>query len=99
MRSLVLLSLLVGMLAVVHDVSVPAGRGFAARAALAAIDSYRSHVSPHLEGFVTCRFVPTCSAYGREAIRKYGILAGGWRTVKRIARCNAWTPLGTIDRP
>lgn len=38
----------------------------------------------------SCRFVPTCSQYGIEAIRKYGALKGGWLTLKRICRCHPW---------
>jgi putative membrane protein insertion efficiency factor len=35
----------------------------------------------------TCRFYPTCSHYGYEAIEKYGAFKGSWLAVKRIARC------------
>ena len=82
-----------------HDLTVPPARSFGTRSALAAIDQYRAHVSPHLRGVVQCRFRPSCSAYGRESIRKYGLAIGGWRTIRRIARCNPWTPLGTYDPP
>ena len=37
-----------------------------------------------------CRFVPTCSQYGIEAIQKYGVMKGGWLALKRILRCNPW---------
>ena len=37
-----------------------------------------------------CRYTPTCSQYGIEAIKKYGSFKGGWLTLKRIARCNPW---------
>jgi putative membrane protein insertion efficiency factor len=37
-----------------------------------------------------CRFTPTCSEYGKEALQKYGLIKGGWMTIKRIARCNPW---------
>jgi uncharacterized protein len=67
--------------------------------ALFAIDEYRAHVSPHLRGVVQCRFTPTCSYYGRESIRKYGLLIGGAKTAWRIARCNPLTPLHTPDPP
>ena len=38
----------------------------------------------------SCRYSPTCSQYGVEAIRKYGPFKGGWLTLKRIARCHPW---------
>ena len=93
-------ALVVALLVVAaHDALATPRDSFSARAALAAIDSYRSHVSQHLRGIVECRFTPTCSAYGRESIRKYGFLLGSMRTAWRIARCGPWTKLGTVDRP
>ncbi|MBO5235304.1 MAG: membrane protein insertion efficiency factor YidD [Alistipes sp.] len=38
----------------------------------------------------SCRYTPTCSQYGLEALRKYGIFKGGWLTLKRILRCHPW---------
>jgi len=38
-----------------------------------------------------CRFQPTCSEYTYQAIEKYGIIAGGWKSFKRIVRCNPWS--------
>lgn len=72
---------------------------FGTRPALYAIDEYRAHVSPHLRGVVQCRFEPTCSYYGRESIRKYGVIVGGAKTAWRLARCGPWTALHTIDPP
>jgi uncharacterized protein len=83
----------------VRDLVVPHGRGFAARSALMVIDEYRAHVSPHLRGRVVCRFQPTCSAYGRAAIQKYGFVKGSLKTAWRIARCGPWTKTGTRDQP
>ncbi len=37
-----------------------------------------------------CRYIPTCSNYGIEAIKKYGAIKGGWLTFKRILSCNPW---------
>ena len=34
-----------------------------------------------------CRFLPTCSEYSIEAIKKYGALKGTYLTIKRIVRC------------
>jgi hypothetical protein len=45
---------------------------------------------PH--GF--CRFNPSCSEYGVEAITKYGIIKGGLMTSWRIIRCNPWNKGG-----
>lgn len=52
---------------------------------ISAIRFYRKGISP-LKPPV-CRFHPTCSAYGQEAIEKYGAARGGWLLVKRLARC------------
>ena len=72
---------------------------FGTRPAIYAIDLYRAHISPHLRGVVVCRFTPSCSAYGRESIRKHGLIYGGTKTAWRILRCGPWTPLGTRDEP
>jgi putative component of membrane protein insertase Oxa1/YidC/SpoIIIJ protein YidD len=72
---------------------------FGTRPALFAVDQYRAHVSPHLRGIIVCRFTPSCSAYGRESIRKHGVIIGGAKTAWRIARCGPWTPMHTFDPP
>lgn len=35
----------------------------------------------------TCRYTPTCSQYGIEALKKYGLFKGSYLTFKRIMRC------------
>lgn len=52
------------------------------------IKFYKYAISPHLGK--ACRYTPTCSEYGVEAIKKYGPLKGGWLTAKRIVSCNPW---------
>jgi putative membrane protein insertion efficiency factor len=42
----------------------------------------------------SCRFEPSCSHYGYEAIEKYGAIKGGWMAVKRIGRCHPFHPGG-----
>lgn len=37
-----------------------------------------------------CRYVPSCSVYGREAVAHHGAARGGWLTVKRLVRCAPW---------
>lgn len=63
-----------------------AGTTLAARAALGLIGFYRRRISPLLPP--ACRYEPSCSAYGEEAIRKYGFGRGGWLTLRRLARCH-----------
>ena len=52
------------------------------------IKLYRRTLSPIMPP--VCRFTPTCSAYGLEAVERHGGLRGGWLTVKRLARCRPW---------
>jgi len=49
---------------------------------------YQYAISPWLPS--SCRYTPSCSSYGIEALRKHGAFRGGWLTIKRIARCNPW---------
>ncbi|MEI6529271.1 MAG: membrane protein insertion efficiency factor YidD [Candidatus Falkowbacteria bacterium] len=45
---------------------------------------------PH--GF--CRFTPSCSEYGAQAINKYGVIRGGIMASWRVLRCNPWNKGG-----
>jgi putative membrane protein insertion efficiency factor len=58
----------------------------AAWLALIGIGLYRKGISPLLPP--ACRFIPSCSEYGYEAVARYGILAGGRLAIWRILRCN-----------
>lgn len=42
----------------------------------------------------SCRFEPSCSQYGYEAISRYGLFRGGWLAVKRVSRCHPFNPGG-----
>ena len=53
-----------------------------------AIRGYQLFISPLIPG--TCRYWPSCSAYGMTAISRHGALKGGWLTLLRILRCNPW---------
>jgi uncharacterized protein len=55
---------------------------------IAFIRFYQIVISPYLPP--SCRYTPSCSSYGLEAIRKHGPFKGGWLTIKRIASCNPW---------
>tara|TARA_B100001142_G_scaffold284050_1_gene297470 strand:+ start:1901 stop:2044 length:144 start_codon:yes stop_codon:yes gene_type:complete len=37
-----------------------------------------------------CRYNPTCSEYGKQAIIKYGPFKGGLLSIKRISKCHPW---------
>ncbi|HHS83642.1 MAG TPA: membrane protein insertion efficiency factor YidD [Gammaproteobacteria bacterium] len=58
------------------------------------IDGYRLVISPWLGN--NCRFHPSCSAYARTAVTRFGVLRGGWMSMRRLARCHPWHE-GGID--
>lgn len=45
-----------------------------------------------------CKFYPTCSEYGYQAIHKHGLIWGSVKTAWRVLRCNPWNH-GGIDLP
>ncbi|MGG1678024.1 membrane protein insertion efficiency factor YidD [Neobacillus sp. NRS-1170] len=64
------------------------------KAIIALIRFYQSVISPLKPP--TCRFYPTCSHYGLEAVQRFGALKGGYLTIKRILKCHPFHP-GGID--
>jgi putative membrane protein insertion efficiency factor len=64
--------------------------GPVARLLLGAIRLYQLLFSPMYSG--SCRFVPSCSQYAAEAVRKFGAARGSWLALRRLARCH---PLGS----
>lgn len=60
--------------------------------ALGLIRFYQRFISPGLPA--SCRFYPTCSQYGYEAIARYGIIRGGLLTLRRVLRCHPFHPGG-----
>jgi len=56
------------------------------------IKVYQKIISPWTPK--TCRFYPTCSEYSYQAVKKYGALKGGLKSVKRISKCHPFNPGG-----
>ena len=61
-------------------------------AAVGLVMAYQLLISPWLGR--PCRHTPSCSAYAIEALGRFGVLRGGWLTVKRLARCHPWGTSG-----
>ncbi len=82
------------------DLLQPPAAQRSTRLVLGAIHLYQRTLSPLLPAFgYRCRFTPTCSRYAAAVIERHGLAVGGWRALKRIARCGPWTPMGTRDVP
>jgi putative membrane protein insertion efficiency factor len=60
---------------------------------LALIRGYQLVISPALPPD-TCRFYPSCSHYGYQAVYKYGVIKGTGMAVWRVLRCNPFNPGG-----
>ena len=52
------------------------------------INFYKYLISPLLGN--NCRYLPTCSEYTKESVKKFGIMYGVWLGLKRIIRCHPW---------
>ena len=62
------------------------GSTVAARVLLLLIEVYRVTLAPLIGGF--CRYVPSCSVYAQEAIRRHGAGPGSRLAVRRLLRCH-----------
>jgi hypothetical protein len=61
----------------------------AQRSALVLLRGYKVLISPYFAG--SCRFLPSCADYTRDAIVQHGVLKGMWLGARRLSRCH---PLG-----
>lgn len=64
---------------------------------IALIRVYQWGISPWLGP--RCRYVPTCSHYAVEALKKHGLLKGTWLALRRISRCHPWGGHGVDPVP
>ena len=62
--------------------------------ATAPVRLYQRTISPALPA--RCKYYPSCSEYGVQAIRRYGVLRGVVLAAWRILRCNPWSH-GGVD--
>ncbi len=56
------------------------------RIALALIRGYKLAVSPYFHG--SCRFLPSCADYARDAVTRHGVMRGSWLALTRVGRCH-----------
>ncbi len=85
-------------MAVALDLRQPPSEQWTTAAAVGAIHAYQATLSPVYGKLgVQCKFTVTCSHYGEEAIKKYGLAKGGYLASKRVLRCGPWTAVGTVD--
>lgn len=61
------------------------------------IRGYQYFISPLLGPH--CRFQPTCSHYGIEALHRFGMVKGSWLTLKRLLKCHPLNPGGADPVP
>ena len=59
------------------------------------IGFYRKGISPLTPP--SCRFIPTCSEYAMEAIKRYGALKGGWLALRRLMKCHPFHRQKSIE--
>jgi putative membrane protein insertion efficiency factor len=69
----------------------------AQRIALVVLRLYKLLLSPLFAG--SCRFMPSCSDYAAEAVRRHGVLRGSWLAVGRLARCHPLASAGVDPVP
>jgi hypothetical protein len=61
------------------------------------IYTYRATLGPFMGG--QCRYHPSCSQYGLDAVRAHGPIRGGWMTIRRILRCHPFARGGYDPAP
>lgn len=65
---------------------MPAPTSLATRVLMALVRAYQLVLSPWLQ--TGCRYEPTCSNYGMQALSRHGALAGSYLAAARVLRCH-----------
>ena len=60
------------------------------RVLIALVRFYQRAISPY-KGGSCCKYIPTCSNYALEAIKRFGALKGGALALWRLLRCNPFS--------
>lgn len=60
-----------------------------------AIRFYQVALSPLLIGH--CKFIPSCSEYSLQAVREWGVIRGGYLSMRRLLRCHPFNRRGGFD--
>jgi uncharacterized protein len=69
----------------------------AQRAALSLLRAYKILISPMFAG--SCRFLPSCSDYTAEAVKRFGVVQGCLLGARRLARCRPFAAHGLDPVP
>lgn len=64
---------------------------------LGLVHIYRIFLKPFFGG--RCRFVPTCSEYALESLKKYGSFKGSFLIIKRLCKCHPFHKGGVDNVP
>ena len=64
----------------------------AQRVTIYLLRGYKWAISPMF--LPSCRYVPTCSEYAMEAVERYGVVVGGFKTLLRLLRCHPFVKGG-----
>lgn len=72
--------------------------GVVARALMLLVRGYQLVPKP-VSAVPRCRFLPSCSAYALEALRRHGAVRGVWLAARRLGRCHPFNPGGFDEVP
>jgi putative membrane protein insertion efficiency factor len=90
---------LVLSLLLLADISRKPDKQVAVKMLVFSIEKYRTFISPHLKGAVTCKFNPGCSSYAVMALKKHGAFRGAMMTIIRLVKCSPLSSAHGKDFP